>query len=810
MPKFSATAAAFSAGTVKETQTFVYDAFGREVSTVWNSFGEPLGVSPRSDVWTNQYDDQNRLIRVTSPTGTVFYEYDAFGRKTRVMSRGPAFTPANTTDYENDIRYSYDIFGRLASVQTFERNNVAVDVDTATVGNQPETASYAYTLNGSLDYQTNPDGSITDFTFDDLNRLTDIDEYKKDANTPLVFTDNPKLSEYSYTLRPDGKRDFADEITRKDDGTVFSHTAFDWNYDAAGRLIDEVFTDVGNLLANADDYHAVYTHDLTGNRLKKTVDTGNNGSIDESIVYTFDVNDRMLTESLDTANNGSVEQITTYGYTGTQQSSKSVVSQISNIQISNQTFAYDLQGRMSNVVSTTYTNGTASRVDTIGYRYGTDGIRISARQDVTENGTTTTEITSYLIDAANHTGYQQVLEETVTDGNGNLLKKIVYSIGHDHISQTTFTTGGPAQGTTAVFHFDGHGSTRILTDLAGTILTVAGLAQVFQYDAYGNALNFTMSNAATQYLYSGEQFDARVQQQYLRARYYNQATGTFNRLDPFIGDLYSPQTLNKYLYGNADSINGNDPSGNESTLIGSGTAMAGGSNMQAQKMHAEQVARYSAIGQATGMTWAYTLRVAAVLLTTLGMLVAPVLEPYQQQMARKAWNDRRRKQNIEDASEGEILEEEMVDEELERKRAIELGFLDHFEESDDSIPVFVERTSRLHDVARADLRAQLFHGKPLLLTYHAQGWYTDLLRDEAQRDWRRANGRLLPANMSLEEYPFASTVEGGFQAHIELVDKWMNDLQGGDYGGFLARHNLLGRPGSKFIVLVRDDLLFPG
>ena len=91
----------------------------------------------------------------------------------------------------------------------------------------------------------------------------------------------------------------------------FTHTG----YDAAGRLTDEVFTDVGNLLSTADSYHATYTHDLTGNRLKKTVDTGNNGSVDESLVYTFDANDRMLTESLDTGNNGSVEQTTTYGYT---------------------------------------------------------------------------------------------------------------------------------------------------------------------------------------------------------------------------------------------------------------------------------------------------------------------------------------------------------------------------------------------------------------------------------------------------------------------------------------------------------------
>ena len=56
-----------------------------------------------------------------------------------------------------------------------------------------------------------------------------------------------------------------------------------------------------------------------------------------------------------------------------------------------------------------------------------------------------------------------VLQETVTDSTGALIQDIVKAIGHDHISQTTFTPNGPAQDEAAVFHFDGHGNTRVLT-----------------------------------------------------------------------------------------------------------------------------------------------------------------------------------------------------------------------------------------------------------------------------------------------------------------------------------------------------------
>ena len=73
-------------------------------------------------------------------------------------------------------------------------------------------------------------------------------------------------------------------------------------------------------------------------------------------------------------------------------------------------------------------------------------------------------------------------------------------------------------------------------------------------------MGFDPSTAATTFLYSGEQTDA-TGLQYLRARYYNPATGRFNRLDPFSGDMQDPQSLHKYLYCHADPVMGLDPSG---------------------------------------------------------------------------------------------------------------------------------------------------------------------------------------------------------------------------------------------------------
>jgi RHS repeat-associated protein len=62
-------------------------------------------------------------------------------------------------------------------------------------------------------------------------------------------------------------------------------------------------------------------------------------------------------------------------------------------------------------------------------------------------------------------------------------------------------------------------------------------------------------------LYRGEQFDADLGLYYLRARYYNPATGRFLSRDPEDGKIKIPATLHKYLYAGGDPMNRIDPTG---------------------------------------------------------------------------------------------------------------------------------------------------------------------------------------------------------------------------------------------------------
>jgi RHS repeat-associated protein len=95
-----------------------------------------------------------------------------------------------------------------------------------------------------------------------------------------------------------------------------------------------------------------------------------------------------------------------------------------------------------------------------------------------------------------------------------------------------------------------------LTNSNGTV------TDEYEYDAYGNS--FTKSGTTpNNYLYRGEQYDSDLGLYYLRARYYNPATGRFLSRDPEAGKPIDPKTLHKYLYANGDPINGIDPMGRE-------------------------------------------------------------------------------------------------------------------------------------------------------------------------------------------------------------------------------------------------------
>lgn len=217
------------------------------------------------------------------------------------------------------------------------------------------------------------------------------------------------------------------------------------------------------------------------------------------------------------------------------------------------TYRYDLRGRLQGMdidgtagFNYVLENGGVFYPE-VEYGYDHAGNRVSKAVATTDPLIQTP--TYWLIDNNNPTGYSQVLEE---DGTLTPMDQpdLSYVIGNDVVGQATGST-------VQYLLYDGHGSTRGLTDAAGNSI----VGQNYDYDAFGVAIGFTEADADSSLLYNGERFELILGRYHLRARDFDQVIGRFPTKDPFAGDQYEPLTFHGYAFTHNDPINRMDPTG---------------------------------------------------------------------------------------------------------------------------------------------------------------------------------------------------------------------------------------------------------
>jgi len=106
-----------------------------------------------------------------------------------------------------------------------------------------------------------------------------------------------------------------------------------------------------------------------------------------------------------------------------------------------------------------------------------------------------------------------------------------------------------ASGAVLYYHHDRLGSTRSLTDPAGAVVAT------YSFDPYGKPVASTGS-VTQPFGYAGQYTDAETGLVYLRARYYDPATGQFLSRDPLTATTRSP-----YGYADGDPLSHIDPTG---------------------------------------------------------------------------------------------------------------------------------------------------------------------------------------------------------------------------------------------------------
>jgi RHS repeat-associated protein len=416
------------------------------------------------------------------------------------------------SDGSGNTTYSYDPLDRLTT-------------KAAPAG----TLSYSYDGASNLASisSNHAHGILVEFAYDELNRLTTVTDNRLQGNQTTTYTYDPANNVATVTA-PNGlqtKLNY-DPMNRLTSLTtpISSYTytlgqtgnrigavegngrTLSWNYDGIYRLTNET---ISNDPSN-NNGSAAYGLDPVGNRL--SLNSSLPGISSGSFGYNAD--DEISSETYDAGGN--------------------VLATGSN------TYTYDTENHM-----TSENNGSVKLI------YDGDGYRVAK----IVNGVTT----QYLVDDLNPTGLPQVVEEVV---NGAVTRQ--YTYGLQRISQNLSpTVTGNSTWTPSFYVYDGGGNVRQLTD------SNKNMTDEYEYDAYGNS--FTKSGTTpNNYLYRGEQYDSDLGLYYLRARYYNPATGRFLSRDPkefnplkSRNNPVDSRKLHRYLYASGDPINRIDPRGRE-------------------------------------------------------------------------------------------------------------------------------------------------------------------------------------------------------------------------------------------------------
>lgn len=507
---------------------------------------------------TFTYDEAgNKLTQTDAEGRTTSWAYDSVGRVlTRQLPEGQteSFTYDNVgnmdthTDFDSQLTtYTYDSNNWVARIDyhdgSFETFTYDNEGNRKTATNSEGTTSYDYDNRNRLIKETQANGAILEYEYDSMGNKTKLtttidtnvteETYTYDALNRLETVTDANLGMTTYGY---------DEVGNRTSVSYPNDTSITYVYDNLNRLTQVNHYDNNGVLTQQFDY--------------TLHDTGRREQIDElsgrSTAYTYDDLYRLTDEVITDSVNGNYSANYVYDKVGNR--TQSVIDGITTA------YTYDDNDRLTQQGGTAYThddNGNTetetldgntttytynaknnlTQVDkdavTSTYTYNADGIRTSQTVDATE--------TKYVVDT--NRGYAQVLFELDSAD----AVQVQYTYGDDLLSQDR--AGG-----VSYYHYDGLGSTRSLTDVTGAI------TDTYDYEAFGELLN-SSGSTENKYLFTGEQYDAGLDQYYLRARYYDQGVGRFTQQDEWMGRDHDPVTLHKYLYAGNDPVLMVDPSG---------------------------------------------------------------------------------------------------------------------------------------------------------------------------------------------------------------------------------------------------------
>ena len=601
---------------------YTYDHKGR-VLTVVGPNGHVLQ--------TNTYDKEGRLLQQLDglQTGAEF-TYDLAGNRTHIKTSGGATQ-----------KLAYDARGNIVGVEDGNQNRTTYRLDawgriTGIVKADGSTEYYAYDYAGNMTSSTDGEGRTTRYEYNRAGKISAIvdptgekETYQYDGEDRLIArTDrNGVTMEIGYNLygaplfqkekdgalgdfyeyTPEGllkcaisqgmryayEYDAMDRLARKSaSGRTLLALAYDKNgnkirqTDVSGKttqfnysplgLLEKVWDDGKELAAydyNADGtiheerrgpLHKRYWYDLDKNLTGIRIRSGEELLVDNQYLYDGNGNrthkKQLGGETLyhyDPLNQ--LKKVEYPGYTEELFYDKAGNRTRRISQGVEELYQYDPRNRLTaytkNGVTTPfqYDNAGNLLVDDKA-RYSYDAFNRTTRVETFDGNI---QLNRY--DAE---GLRYEMEE-----NGNLVQFIFNqereavteedSTGLTRLIRSTELIARSSDSARTYYHYasDEMGSTTHIVDEAGNV------QNRYEYDAWGN-LTAQEEAIPNRFKYTGQQFDPVTQQYYLRARFYNPVIARFTQEDTYRGD-----GLNLYAYCTNNPICYVDPTGHYSNCV---------------------------------------------------------------------------------------------------------------------------------------------------------------------------------------------------------------------------------------------------
>ncbi|MCK5149119.1 choice-of-anchor D domain-containing protein, partial [bacterium] len=448
------------------------------------------------------YDILGRVLSANDNNEWTFFEYDDLGRVTKVVSSKDSAKSSS----DMAVAYEYNKVNLTAVVYPSGRR-VEHDYDNAgrlefvrDIMQTTRQTSYSYDPNtGLLSGQTYPNGMEVQYLYDNSARL----------ETMSYLKDSQLLKRFHYVFDNGGRR--TELHTTSPDGLGgFITSKEKYVYDDRSQIKEVQYSD--DDVFDPNDRIVSYDYDDNGNRINMQVFEDQN--IVENTYYYYGHENRLL-RTIDTVSN----LITNYQYDPAGNCIRKTNSE-NDIQ-----YSWDEQNLLLRIQS----------VDNdIWFEYNAKGIRTAKIINGVRTEYTVEQLSPIF----------ETLEEY--DNSGDLLAS--YTYGTKRIGRYD-----SAISEYEYYLTDALGSTKMLTDGLGQAVNE------YQYDIFGQHGNLSFNP----YTFAGQYCDAETGLIFLRARYYDPATGRFISKDP----MGVSAGLNHYVYCGNNPVNHFDPLGLDSYLI---------------------------------------------------------------------------------------------------------------------------------------------------------------------------------------------------------------------------------------------------